>query len=65
MPCEYDLLGEFSEGAIMLMKDHKYGFADTSGIIIVPVENDYNGIPLIFKNGYAAVEKNKKQNYRE
>mgnify|MGYP001556627106 CR=1 FL=1 len=64
LECEYNYLGDFSEGAIMVVKDDKYGFADTSGKIIIPIEYDFEEHSLLsskFKNNMVNVEKGKKQ----
>ena len=64
LPCEYTNIHSFSEELVLISKDRKFGFANASGNIVVPIKFDYsiemsaeNG----FQNGLAKVEQNKKR----
>jgi hypothetical protein len=49
---------------MMLVKDQKYGFANKKGEVVIPIAYDYSKnfkSTILFKNGFAVAEKNKKQ----
>ncbi|MCL2816465.1 MAG: WG repeat-containing protein [Oscillospiraceae bacterium] len=53
----YGIPAGFSEGLVDLCKNGKFGFADTTGKIVIPFEYDD---AYCFAEGLAAVEKNGK-----
>ena len=64
LACEYDLLGDFSENRIMIVKELKYGFADRHGRIVIPLDFEYSNrliAPPYFINGFAVAEKKQMQ----
>lgn len=61
LPGEYDEIGTFSEGKIVVVKDGKMGYADTTGKIIIQLLFDAGKESLVesqFHNGMAVVRKN-------
>ncbi len=61
LPGEFDGIGTFEEGKIVIVKDGKMGYADTSGAIIIQLLFDAGKETLVqsqFHNGMAVVRKN-------
>ena len=54
---QYDNVWDFSEGYVGILKDGKWGFADTSGKVVIPLQFES---PSQFHHGYAPVIKNGK-----
>ncbi len=54
---QYDNVWDVSEGFVALLKDGKWGFADTSGKVVIPLQFES---PSQFHHGYAPVIKDGK-----
>lgn len=53
--CNYDLLYDFSEGYACFVQNEKYGFIDSKGNMVIPVE--YDEAIFSFSEGLACVKK--------
>lgn len=51
----YSWVGNESDGLIPVCKDGKYGYIDTSGVVVIPLEYDY--APMVYEDGVAVVAK--------
>ena len=51
---QYDNVWDFAEGFVAILKDGKWGFADTSGKVVIPLQFER---PSQFHHGYAPVTK--------
>ena len=40
IPCQYDAVGDFCNGLACVQKDGKYGFINTEGKLVIPMEYD-------------------------
>lgn len=56
LPAEYDQIWDFDEGIAKVMKDRRFGFADTDGRMVVPCEYQHvwaphDGLIKVMKDG--------------
>lgn len=57
IPCQYDLINEFSDGIASVKLDNLWGFVNHAGQLIIPL--DYWNVKP-FKEGLAAVQQDEK-----
>ena len=56
VPFEYDQIGDFSDSLAMIVRENKYGYINTKGEIVIPIQFDFKVEALLFgkfNQGYA------------